>query len=206
MVYAPDPGTDEAIESVESSVFLAIELMCMHRMYMTLGDHASALMMEQRHFELAERINTRLWDEQTRCYYDRTFGGAYRRTLTSTSFLPLYAGICDPRQAHCLAAHLAPLLARTYPIPSAMDEISDGTALRSGIPLHHSYFLYVGLQRYGFGKYAAQLRRKTLEGVDKLFRETGRIFEPCDPRGGAPDRTSADCNRSASFIRLFLCG
>ena len=40
----------------------AAELQCMHRIYMTLDDHMSALQMDELSRALAERINMRLWD------------------------------------------------------------------------------------------------------------------------------------------------
>lgn len=224
MDNSPRFDTTDPFDAIDFSTFMAYDLFCMQRIYLALGDHMSALQTEGIHRELADRINARLWDKQTQCYYDRTWGGAYRRILTPASFLPLFAGICDPRQAHCLVSHLRPLLACPFPIPSAIDE--QGGFLtrdrwRGGVFLHCNFFVYVGLQRYGFGALAADLRRKTLEGVKKQFRETGSVLEFYDPCGENPlrlDRNGSlpeypadlrcftDSNLSACFIALFLHG
>lgn len=196
----------EPIESVERSVFMAYELLCMQQIYMALDEHMSALRMDGMQREMAERINMRLWDRQTQCYYDRTLGGAFRRILTPASFLPLFAGLCDPRQAHCLVTHLTPLLDLPFPIPPAADEqgkiLSHG--FRQGVRLQDNFFVYVGLQRYGFGKLAADLRRKTLEGIRKQFRETGCVPALYDPLGGSPLSPAGDNNTSACFTELLI--
>ena len=163
---------------------------------MTIGDHTAALQTDELHRELAERINLRLWDRQTLCCYDRTYSGAFRRTLTTDSFLPLFAGLCDPRQAHCLLSHLTPLLDCPFPVPGAADKLS-------GVRLSRNYFIYIGLQRYGFGRQASLLRKKTLEGVRKQFRETGCIFGEYDSSTGSP-LADADCSETASFVQLLL--
>ena len=216
---SPRFDAGEQLDAIDFSALVAYELLCLHRIYMTLGDHMSALRTEQIHRRLVERIHARLWDRQTQCFYDRTWGGAFRRLLTPASFLPLFAGICDPRQAHCIVKRLTPLLECPFPIPSAADEQGGyftRDTWRGGVWLSYNYLIYVGLQRYGFGKQAAQLRQKTLEGVKKQFRSSGSVFSFYDPLGNdprSPDRTSpeapqilpvADCNGSASCIQLFL--
>lgn len=194
------PDAAEPIDSVGFSALMMIELQCMHRILMTLGNHMSAMQINEMSRTLAERINARLWDERSHCYNDRTQGGAFRRTITAASFLPLYAGVCDPRQAHRLVAHLTPLLDLPFPIPSASHD-------NGVVSMPFNYYVYVGLQRYGFGKQAALLRQKTLEGADRTFRKTGRVCALYDAQGGDPPRSDsgdADSNRSASFIELFL--
>ena len=186
----------EPIESVALSVFMAAELQCMHRIYMTLDDHMSALQMDELSRALAERINMRLWDERSHCYYDRTSGGAFCRTLSSKSFLPLYAGVCDPRQAHRLVAHLTPMLDLPFPIPSGGET---GSA-----QITENFLVYVGLQRYGFGTQAARLRQKTLEAADRLLAETGSVCAVYGPNAGNPLYPPADNNTGASLIELLL--
>lgn len=202
----------EPLEAVDYSVFTATEFGCMQQIYMALGDHMSALHMENMQFEMFNRINARLWDEQMHCYFDRARNGEFRRIVTSASFLPLFAGACDPRQAMRLSAHLKPLLDYRFPIPSAVNENGKpfpDDLRRSGVNLHYNFFVYVGLERYGFGQYASVLRKKTLDGVGKQFRDSGRLFDLYDPSGGdplQPDAPVCDSNRSASFIQLFLRG
>ena len=191
MDNSPRFDTTEQLEAVDFSVFMANELQCMRRIYTAIGEHASAPRMDEMYRETAERINARLWDRQARCYYDRTWGGMFRRILTPASFLPLFAGLCDPPQAHYLVSHLTSVLEYPFPIPSAIDE-NGGPCTRDmwrgGVWLNYNYFVYIGLQRYGFGRQASILRQKTLEGVRKQFRDTGNVFEFYDPLGGNPLR------------------
>ena len=194
---------EEPLESVEYSVLTVYELMCMQQIYMALGIHTSALETEGIGRELAIRINTRLWDKQTYCYYDRTFGGAFRRTVKPASFLPLFAGLCDPRQAHLLLQHLTRLLDCPFPLADAVERP------QCSVQLDRNYLVYIGLQRYGFGKQAAELRRKSLDGVNRLFLKTGTVFACYDPSGGTPQTEQADAadsNLTACFTELFLFG
>ncbi len=223
MNNSPRFDTAEPLEAVDFSVFMSYEMLCMRRIYIELGDQLNAMYMEQMQKEMIERINARLWDQETGCYFDRTWDGEFRRILTPVSFLPLFAFICDPRQARRLVMHLQPLMELPLPIPSAVDETGGAFTRdmwRGGVWLNYNYFVYLGLQRYGFGKLASDLRRKTLEGVFKQYCETGNIFEFYDPFGGNPmqlDRKGpkqnaqthwhsiTDFNWSACFIELFLC-
>ena len=222
MDNSPRFDTSEKLEAVDFSVFMAYEMLCLRRICTEIGDQVRAMRLEEMQREMIERINTRLWDEASGCYFDRTLSGEFHRVLTPASFLPLFAYICDPRQARRLAAKLQPLLDLPFPIPSAVDENGGyytRDLWRGGVWIHYNYFVYLGLQRYGFGRVAADLRRKTLDGVFRQFVDTGNVFEFYDPYGGSPmrlDRTGTasdasvpahpitDFNWSASFIQLFL--
>ncbi len=225
MDNSPRFDTTEKLEAVDFSTFMVNELLCLRRIYMTIGERGTAMRLEETQRELTDKINERLWDPASGCYYDRTWDGEFRRILTPVSFLPLFAGICDPRQARRLSAHLPPLLDLPFPLPSAVDENGGyftRDMWRGGVWLNYNYFIYVGLQKYGFGKLASDLRHKTLEGVNKQFLQSGNVYEFYDPFGGDPLRLDrkgpqpetpdalvhmhsiTDYNWSACFIELFL--
>ena len=69
------------------------------------------------------------------------------------------------------------------PVPTMPkdSEIFDIDMWRGCSWLNINYFLILGLRKYGRMDIADELRRKTLEAVNKWYEVTGNIFEFYDP-------------------------
>jgi putative isomerase len=122
-----------------------------------------------------------MWSEEDGLYYDRLFDGSLTRVATPSSFLPMFAGICTQAQADKMVKVLLDenRFWTAMPIPSMPkdSEFYDIDMWRGCSWLNINYFLILGLRKYGYADLAEELRRRTLESVNKWYQQTGSIFE-----------------------------
>lgn len=155
-------------------------------------------------------FNTRLWNEERGLYFDYDLrAGAPIAVNTAATFMPLYAGLADERQAHRLIAEhwrnraeYAPDTAARYSITSASKAEPAWEASRywrGPVWIILNWLLADGLRRYGFDDLADVLRRDSLE----LIARSGfwEYFDAGDGSGcGSPD-----FSWSAALAIEFLC-
>jgi len=207
--------------SIDFNCFLANELKYLAEISRVLnaGEEEKFLTMRNA---LIERINDKMWDEQTNFYYDLDTSGNFIKVKTVASFSALFAGVPDKRRAEHLIEHLrnpqefwTPL-----PVPSvSRDEKSFSYDMwRGPVWLNYNYVIYKGLLDYGFYDLAKDLRMKTLRSVAHWYEKDGVIYEYYD----AEDKVSPkdlhrkgnrgpyglqgairDYNWSAAFFILF---
>ncbi|NOU62876.1 FAD-dependent oxidoreductase [Paenibacillus sp. LMG 31461] len=127
-------------------------------------------------------VNTWLWDEEDGLYYDRLVeGGALIKVKSVSSFLPLFAGICDTGKAERLARHLEDeaTFGSAFSIPSiAVDQPSFGTDMwRGPVWINYNYMIAKGLTENGFDEAAAALIDKTIDVITFWYLHDGVIYE-----------------------------
>ncbi|MFA5204890.1 MAG: trehalase family glycosidase [Lentisphaeria bacterium] len=189
-----------------------VDLNCfMVMLYQALAQMAGRLRLpqdagrwEKAGAELAQRIETRLWDAATGAYRDFDFGkGAFVDALSPASFMPLYVRIADKPHAEAMARLAASPKKFTPGWPSVAydDRRFDPTGYWRGRTwLNVAYFALKGLKDYGFDEVADAGRDTLLAWV----RNTpGHIHENYHPLTGAP-LGAADFSWSAVFTIEFL--
>ena len=139
-------------------------------------------------------INRKLWDPSTGfyCAYDLRNG---RRipVKTSSGFMPLFAGICDPAQAASLAAHLTRSFTRgddwRLCASTAADEPTFDPVKywRGPVWINLNWMLYHGLRRAGFDALAGRVKTDTLQ----LLEQVG-FYEYFDARPAGSGGLGAD--------------
>lgn len=229
MDNSPRFDTTETLDAIDCSCFMANDCRCLAEIYSILGESEKSEKFRLLADETAEKINSLLWDENAGAYTDREFSGKLTGALTCSSFLPLFAGICDNERAEKLVSLLLDKekFASEMPVPSiARDNEFYGADMWRGCTwLNYNYFIISGLKRYGYTELADSLARTTLEKVNKWFELTGNVFEFYDaedktapwhlnrkgPQPEAPDyrkkyHAITDYNWSASFILMLLRG
>lgn len=123
-----------------------------------------------------------LWDEEGKCFYDYHFQTRERSDLFSAAaFYPLFAGMCDQEQAECVIAHL-PQIEREFGI-ACCEERADLLSLQWDYPngwacIH--YIVVQGLLRYAHIDDARRIMEKFVRVVEKVFDETGNLWEKYD--------------------------
>ncbi len=98
--------------------------------------------------------------------------------FSAASLFPLYAGLADDQQAECLVQNLhrleAPyglLTCEKNEVPGTFQwDYPNGWACLQ-------YIAIIGLDRYGYREEAARLARKYTALVEKVFEETGNLWE-----------------------------
>ena len=223
------PRFDDAavLDAIDFSCYLANESKYLAQICRVLGLAERAAHWQQRFQTLNEAINRLLWCGEDGLYYDRKMDGTFSRVSAITSFLPLFAGVCDSAQAEKLAAHLrnAAEYFSAVPFPSVTlrSGKNDGDMWRGAVWLNMDYMVIRGLEDYGFTDLAAECRAKILAAVNEWYVRTGCIYEYYDPYnvcppnklkrkgdvGAEPDfrrhvHSISDYNWSAAFTLLFL--
>lgn len=176
-----EPGLDD---HVDLCCMLVNEMEVLARMAVICDRFDDAARWKERATALAQRINERMWDEETGFYYDLRADGELLKLKTCVGFLPLWAGISSREQAGRLMAHLLDPreFACEFPVPTvALDEpcFSDDM-WRGPTWININYLIFRGLLHYGLVTEANDLRARTLREVERWYRETGSIYEYYD--------------------------
>lgn len=192
------PQAAGQIEALDLNCLLAAEMKALAAMadQLELADQASA--WSQRAEALAQRINTVLWDEDSRFYYHadresnsfRTRKGVDLRRMEMIGFLPLWAGIAPPERAEALARHLSDpaTFRRRFGVPSlsASDpsyEASSDPCCRWNGPLRPawSYLIFRGLLDSGRRRQAAELAERNFQAAIEQLKASHTFPESYNP-------------------------
>lgn len=182
MDNSPRFDLETRLEAIDFSCFMANELRFMAKIAEELGDSQEAVFFADWYARVKEAVNAKLWCPEDGFYYDYDIlHSKLHKVQSVASFLPLFAGICDKKQAAALVEHLldpesfyAPL-----PIPSvSKKDHSYGTDMwRGAVWLNYNYMISEGLRCYGFTALADEIRDKTIGQLDKWYHKKGTVFE-----------------------------
>ena len=182
MDNSPRFDTAEKLFAIDFSCFMANETRMMAAIAGELGDDTARAEYNAWFLAIREAVNGLLWCPEDGFYYDYSIpGGKWHKVESVASFLPLFAGLCDRAQADCLVAALKDpnRFGSTLPVPSiAKRDATFGTDMwRGPVWINYNYMIAEGLNNCGYGALATQLRRKTLQAVDKYYRQRGTVYE-----------------------------
>ena len=184
---SPRFDSDEDMDAVDFSTFLAHDALYLSYIFNELGDKEKGAKWKGVYDGVATKINELLWDEETGAYYDRKFSGALSKVLTPASFFPLMAGIPNKEQAEKMVKTLTDetLIWTKLPLSSvAQTHPTYSTDMwRGGVWLNMNYFVIKGLMQYGYTALGEELKEKLLAEVDKWYQITGTVFEFYDSKG-----------------------
>ncbi|MEW5423344.1 trehalase family glycosidase [Amorphus sp. 3PC139-8] len=191
------------------SAYMVLKSEALAHLARLIGDDAAAETFEAEACALAERMNALLWDEAEGLYFDRdTDTGAFVKSRTIASLLPLWAGIPDRPRAERLVAHIVDPNAfnTVIPLPSVAlnDRDFEKDMWRGPVWLNTAYAVLAGLTRYGFHAEAADLAFRLCNGVYQTFARTGRFHEFYDPEQHGVDALAR--KRGNLWKRLTLGG
>jgi neutral trehalase len=118
-----------------------------------------------------------------------------KKVKAVSSFLPLFAGICDRAQAAALARHLSDphSFATPLSIPTVAvdDPVHSDDMWRGPVWINYNYMVICGLSEYGYKDLADEIKRKTIEAVDFWYAHDGVIYEFYDSENRvSPSRLS----------------
>ena len=190
------PRFDRAVplDAIDFSSFMANEARYLLRISDILGYKEEKNYWKWLYEKIKENVNTLLWDEASKFYYDRDFSGNLNKIKTVASFTPLFAGIADKEKAKYLVDHLLNKeeFNTEFPVPSvAKNEPTYSTDLWRGPTwINYNYMVILGLEDYGYKEVAEYIAHKTIKEITHWYNEEGVIFEYFD----------SSKNRSPSFL------
>lgn len=200
MDNSPRFDTPHRLAAIDLSCFMANEARYMEKIAAQLGEREAAQRYAALYAATKAAIDRRLWCEEDGFYYDRDlWTGALHKVRSVASFLPLFAGVCEAKQAAALLGHLkdeAAFLA-PFPIPSIArrDETYGSDMWRGPVWLNYNYMIAEGLRAYGYTAEADALEEKTIAIPEAWYQRTGTIFEFYDSEN---ERAPYELNRKGA--------
>lgn len=198
--------------------FVYLEYVALAELLERLHDSRAAETAEKAE-KLRTAINKEMWDERDAIYYSQDIG--FHKTERAVKgvalhsglaphwntmplkirfwgcFLPMYAGICDDRQADRMCLHLTEnddlfaeygirTLAKNEKMYSLVKSQGNPSNWLGAIWTVANYCVYKGLVRYQKDELAEKLRKATLDLLEKALKEHGDFFESYHPDTGEP--------------------
>lgn len=175
-----------AIAAPDFCAYMVLQCEALAAMAHRLGRRDEAAAFAREGETLRASADAFLWDESERYYFDRsTVDGAFVRSRTIASVLPLWAGIPSPGRAAALVDHmLDPGGFNTLiPLPSvAIDDPSfERDMWRGPVWINTAFGAIEGLRRYGYHEAAADFAYRICDGVYRTYGRTSRFYEFYDP-------------------------
>ncbi len=194
-----------AMECIDFSCFMANEARCMAQLAEMLGLKEDSEYWSEIFEKIKKQMNEKLWDEGDGFYYDRVLEtDSLKKVKAVSSFLPLYAGVCEKHHAERLVKHLTDTgsFNTELPIPSiaANDPSYEADMWRGPVWINYNYLIIQGLKEYGYNRLAAEITEKTINAIAFWYMHDGCIYEYFDCR----DRISpARLNRKGRNLNPF---
>ena len=193
MINAP---RREAFYAVDFNTQMAVNALYMSALADILNDKETAYRYKKAYFGLKTRINSQMWNEKERMYYDLDRKGGQVKVKTLASFWPLLAEIPNEVKAEALIQHLSDphTFGLDHPFPSlaASEKEFDprGGGYRGSVFPHLNYMVIKGLEKYGKFELARESAVKHLYYVlENLHTEkgyTGSLWEAYSPTQESP--------------------
>lgn len=158
---------------------LALDAEMLSKMAAVLGYQADADEFAAAAAESRKLISEELWDDTRNIFANRQRKGGFVRSLSPTSFYPLFCGAATANQAQHLLRHLKDesTFAGPFGLPNATRDnpaFADNVYWRGRIWPNVNFMVWLGLRRYGYFTEASMLARQSYDLFMKSWR-TDRI-------------------------------
>ena len=178
------PRFDNAkkMDCVDFSCFMANEARYMAKTADKLDLEEEEEYWSDKYSDIKRAINNMLWSEEDGFYFDMVVDtGQLKKVWAISSFLPLFASVCEKHQAEKLIMHLNDKrkFNTALPIPSvAVDDETFGTDMwRGPVWINYNYMVLQGLKEYGFNELADEITNKMLDIMTFWYEQEGVIYE-----------------------------
>ena len=193
----------EAFYPVDFNTQVALNALYLSALADILNDKETAYQYKKAYFGLKTRINSQMWNEKERMYYDLDRKGSQVKVKTIASFWPLLAEIPNEAKSEALIQHLSDPhtfgLDHPFPTLAASEKDFDprGGGYHGSVFPHLTYMVIKGLEKYGKFELARESAVKHLycdagapahrEGLHR--HPVGSLF-PDPGRSGGLERAS----------------
>jgi glycogen debranching enzyme len=189
-------GMDNSPRHGSGWVDMSSQMVMMYRnlaiMSRVVGNQPEGAEFDRRANDISAKIQRFMWSERDGFYYDVDDAGTQVPVKTIAGFWPMIAGIARRDQAERLVAHLkdAREFWRDVPFPSLPVDHplykSNGGYWVGGVWAPTNVMIIKGLERYGFEDFASFATLQYLDGMQKVFRRTGTVWENYAPDAATP--------------------
>lgn len=197
-------------ENICLNSFLYAEKGYLAKMAQMLGKNELADKLTQEAKALKEHIQTKMFDPETGFFYDTRIGtGEFIKVMGAECWLPLWAGIATPEQAHQVLDKMLDPTKFNSTVPLGTLEISHlrfrptRGYWRGPVWIDQVYFGVMGLRKYGFDKEADMFVRKYIANAQGLLTD-GPIHENYNPLTGETLNCPNFSWSSAVTLRMLL--
>lgn len=168
--------------AIDFSCFMANDVKYMKKIAEELGMQEDAAFFGAWFDMLKKDINEMLWSEEDGFYFDYNIGEKkLHKVWAVSSFLPLFAEICDEKRAQCLVDQLKnpETFATPFPIPTvALTDATFGSDMwRGPVWINYNYMIAQGLRDNGYGELAREIVEKTVAFQNEYYQKNGLIYE-----------------------------
>lgn len=182
MDNSPRFDTHHRLQAVDYSCFIANETRYMKIIADILKDKENSDFFSNWFNKIKIDINRVLWCEEDNFYYDYDMStDDFHKIQSVASFLPLFAGVCEPQRAKSLFEHLTnpETFYTKFPIPSvSKQDKTFGTDMwRGPVWINYNYMIAQGLREYGYSDFANEIESKTIQILNDWYKKTGVMFE-----------------------------
>ncbi len=191
MDNSPRFDTESDLYAIDLSCYMANETRFMRLIAEELSEKADSEFFSNWNNRIREDINNKLWSEADGFYYDYDINNdCFSAVCSVSSFLPLFAGICDENQSAKLLAHLEnpEEFGTAFPVPSiSKKDATFGTDMwRGPVWINYNYMILKGLRDYGFNEAADRIKNTSLEIINEWYLLSGTIYEFYDSENRIP--------------------
>ncbi len=202
--YRKSESNRHRLWAIDLNCFMVMHYRAMAYIANRLGRTADSIRWTRAANQLAKRINQKLWDNNIGFYVDRDrVTGKDGPALSPAGFMPLFSGVATPDKAARLARIAADPRLFFPGMPTAAYDTPGYEShgyWRGSAWLNTSFFALKGLQQYGYGKIAGEMRSRLLAWV----AQGPSIREYYDSRDGK-GYGARDFGWSAAFTIAFIC-
>ncbi len=176
----------QSLAAIDLNSYMVVQNECLAKMAEALEKPEDADKYRARADELSRLVNAKMWDDESGYYYDLAAGsGELVKIKTIASLFPLFAGIPDEARARRLRDHVMneEEFNTKIPLPSVArdDPTFEKDCWRGPVWINTAYLVVSGMERYGYMEESALLSWKLVDGVYRVYRNTGKLVEFYDP-------------------------
>ena len=191
MDNSPRFDTESDLYAIDFCCFMANEARFMKKIADELSDKESSEFFGSWYEKIKAHINSTLWCEEDGFYYDFDItNGCFNKVQSVSSFLPIFAGVCDEAQCKHLIAHLEnpEEFGTDLPIPSiSKKDKTFGTDMwRGPVWINYNYMISKGLKEYGYVNLSDKITNKTLSVINEWYNRMGTVYEFYDSEDRIP--------------------
>ena len=191
MDNSPRFDTQSDLYAIDFSCYMASEARYMKKIADELGNKEDSDFFGSWYEKIKDDINGTLLCKEDGFYYDFDINNnCFNKVQSVSSFLPLFAGICDDSQSKELVAHLTDPdeFGTEFPIPtiSKKDATFGDDMWRGPVWINYNYMILKGLADYGYETLSTEIKNKTLDIINEWYNRTGTVFEFYDSENKIP--------------------
>lgn len=191
MDNSPRFDTESDLFAIDFSCYMANEARYMKKIADEIGDKENSSFFGCWYEKIKADINGSLWCIEDGFYYDYDIqNDCFNKVQSVSSFLPLFAGVCNEKQAEALMSHLEnpDEFGTEFPLPtiSKRDKTFGTDMWRGPVWINYNYMIAGGLSDYGFEAFSEKIKNTTLDFVNLWYNRTGTVFEFYDSENLIP--------------------